>query len=361
MKSKGDFDIALFTRYSSMGASSRVRLLQYKKNFEAKNVKVTLVPFFSDTQLQQSYDYGRYSLVTIFRCYLTRAIKIIQNRKKLIIIEKELFPYVPFFLENLFLKSKYIVDIDDAIHIQYQSSDNFLVRFFLGDKIKKIIANSSSVIAGSNSLVAYANLCNASRVLYVPSAVPIEKINTNLANIIEDEICICWIGSPSTSKYIEILRDFIYKASNDFNSKFLFIGAKKESFKNPLKGNIDFIPWNQKEEYDLISKCHIGIMPLPKGDFEDGKCAYKLIQYMSCGLPVLASPVGENNKVVKQGYNGFLCNHSDEWLSSLSLLLNKKTLLTMGNNSFDEYKNNFTAKDAFSKIMNELYVIREGN
>jgi glycosyltransferase involved in cell wall biosynthesis len=61
-------------------------------------------------------------------------------------------------------------------------------------------------------------------------------------------------------------------------------------------------------------------MPLADGPWERGKCGYKLIQYMACGLPVVASPVGVNREIVEHGVNGFLADTADEWVRALAML-----------------------------------------
>ena len=53
-------------------------------------------------------------------------------------------------------------------------------------------------------------------------------------------------------------------------------------------------PWHETTEVAEIQRFDVGIMPLPDEPFERGKCGYKLIQYMACGLPVIASPIGVN-------------------------------------------------------------------
>jgi glycosyltransferase involved in cell wall biosynthesis len=65
----------------------------------------------------------------------------------------------------------------------------------------------------------------------------------------------------------------------------------------------------------------IGIMPLPDSSFAKGKCGYKLIQYMACGLPVIASPVGVNCAMIQHGKNGYLARTTAEWIECLSALL----------------------------------------
>jgi glycosyltransferase involved in cell wall biosynthesis len=67
-------------------------------------------------------------------------------------------------------------------------------------------------------------------------------------------------------------------------------------------------------------------MPLVDSDWEQGKSGYKLIQYMACGKPVVASPVGVNNVIVKNGVNGYLAKNQDEWVEALALLLRNQAL-----------------------------------
>ena len=61
-------------------------------------------------------------------------------------------------------------------------------------------------------------------------------------------------------------------------------------------------------------------MPLHPGPFEEGKCGYKLVQYMACGLPVIASPVGVNSRIVEPGITGFLASSTEEWVKALVTL-----------------------------------------
>ena len=53
-----------------------------------------------------------------------------------------------------------------------------------------------------------------------------------------------------------------------------------------------FENWSQERETDLLPRCHAGIMPLTDDEFSRGKSAFKLIQYLASGLPLIASPVG---------------------------------------------------------------------
>ena len=78
--------------------------------------------------------------------------------------------------------------------------------------------------------------------------------------------------------------------------------------------------WSEQTEVESIKKLDIGVMPLRDGPFERGKCGYKLIQYMACGLPVVASPVGVNTTLVEHGVNGFLATSLGEWESALRTL-----------------------------------------
>jgi glycosyltransferase involved in cell wall biosynthesis len=64
----------------------------------------------------------------------------------------------------------------------------------------------------------------------------------------------------------------------------------------------------------------VGIMPLPDAPWERGKCGYKLIQYMACAKPVVASPVGVNRQLVEPGVNGYLATTPADWTRALNQL-----------------------------------------
>ena len=77
---------------------------------------------------------------------------------------------------------------------------------------------------------------------------------------------------------------------------------------------------------DAIQTMDIGVMPLPDTAWARGKCGYKLIQYMACGLPVVASPVGVNKEIVEHGVNGFIAESDEEWRSAIETLLSDADL-----------------------------------
>ena len=86
------------------------------------------------------------------------------------------------------------------------------------------------------------------------------------------------------------------------------------------------VAWSEATEIKEILGLDIGIMPLANTLWEQGKCAYKLLQIMAAGRPVIASPVGANCKVVQHGTNGFLADSTHEWITALRALIDDSAL-----------------------------------
>jgi glycosyltransferase involved in cell wall biosynthesis len=86
-------------------------------------------------------------------------------------------------------------------------------------------------------------------------------------------------------------------------------------------------------------------MPLQDSAFARGKCAFKLIQYMAAGLPVVASPVGANCEVVQDGTNGFLARTDEDWTWRLRQLLDDAGLRErMGENGRAVVRKSYSAQ-----------------
>ena len=106
-------------------------------------------------------------------------------------------------------------------------------------------------------------------------------------------------------------------------ANFRAIGASLE----PIHADgFENIPWSESEEISLINSLDIGIMPLHDDPWTRGKCGYKLIQYMACGIPVVASPIGVNTSIVHHGVNGFLASTEEEWSESINRLVSNPRL-----------------------------------
>jgi glycosyltransferase involved in cell wall biosynthesis len=106
----------------------------------------------------------------------------------------------------------------------------------------------------------------------------------------------------------------------EHNARFLVVGAGHAAEGDTFPG-MELREWSEASEIADVQAMDIGIMPLLDRPFERGKSGYKLIQYMACGLPVVASPVGVNSEIVAEGLNGFLAANNDGWRQALSTLI----------------------------------------
>ena len=174
---------------------------------------------------------------------------------------------------------------------------------------------------------------------------------------IDTKINIGWIGTPVTSKFLKVLIPLFKELKQEFDINFTFIGALQEDFKYEF---IKCVNWHEDLEVELIQSFDIGIMPLGESFFEKGKCGYKLIQYMACGLPVVASPIGENKFIVDHTKNGYLASTIDDWKNYLTKLISDKDLRNnLGQEGYKKINDNYTIASQTPKLIKVLTSIHE--
>ena len=320
--------ILLLSRYSKVGASSRLRSYQYLPSLKANNIEILVLPFFGDNYLKSIRNGTRKPIFSILFYYLFRFLQLVKHRSTdLIWVEYEIFPWLPYFIENFFLKADtpVIADYDDAIFHRYDLNNKSFVRIFLGKKITKIMQSSRVVIVGNQYLREYAIAAGSKEVVSLPTVIDLIRYIPK-APFNDELFKVGWIGSPTTSKYLNLIRPVMDQLNEDGNMCLILIGAGHF--------DLDRIPnrvykWSESTEVAAISEFDVGIMPLPDNAWERGKCGYKLIQYMACGKPVVASPVGANKEIVEHGVNGFLAESKEEWLKALTMLRDNPDLRTI--------------------------------
>jgi glycosyltransferase involved in cell wall biosynthesis len=317
--------VLYLTKYSRNGASSRLRSYQYFPFLEASGISVTVSPFFDEDYLIHLYSVQSIAKSKLLNFYLKRFFILFSIHKyDKIVIEKELFPYFFSWFERILqlFNFNYIVDYDDAIFHNYDLSHSKLVRFFLKNKINNVMKYSGCVVAGNSYLAKRAKDSGAKKIVILPTVIDVDLYRAK-NNYTSSKIVIGWIGSPSTFKYIKNSKSVFSKILQKYNVELHIIGATEDL---GLGTNVKYLKWTEESEVDLISQFDIGIMPLENTPWELGKCAYKLIQYMGCSIPVVASAVGMNNEVVDEGINGFLVQSEEQWLDRLNQLIEDSAL-----------------------------------
>lgn len=346
--------IAFYTKYTSLGASSRLRSVQYFDFFEREGFTVTHYPLFGRKYLLALYKGSKKTIFYLILGYLKRFFSLFfVFRYDFIFIEKELFPYFPALFEIGLAKTTrgYIVDYDDAIFHKYDLNHNILVRAFLRNKIDLVMKNSRCVLAGNSYLASRAKEAGAKKVIIVPTSVDVERY-VRIRHINSSFFLLGWIGSPSTFKYVERLLPLFYEIKEKYPHFYVnIIGATQ------THSQIDFIryiPWSESSEVDEITKFDVGLMPLLSSPWELGKCSYKLIQYMACSVAVLASPVGMNTEIVTNGYNGFLVNDY-EWFSYIeNYILDRSLAERHGKNGRTLVESRFGTVQNFNLIKHSI-------
>lgn len=347
--------VLFLTKYTALGASSRMRTFQYLRYYEAAGIACTVSSFFNDAYLHNLYG-GKPSRWSLFNFYLKRFLVLLTVFKyDKVYIEKEIFPYSPPFAEWLLFRcgKDYLVDYDDAIFHNYDHNSNFIIRTFLKNKIDIVMKHAEVVFAGNSYLANRAEKAGAKKVVVVPTVVDLKRYVPLPLSINDKKFIIGWIGTKTTfEKHLLSIKDWLIKAQNHFNIEIHIIGITSNNVF--LGDHVKYVPWTEETEVEAICNIDVGIMPLRHSPWEEGKCAYKIIQYMACEKAVIASDVGVNAEVCLNGETGFLADTEEEFLAALRYLINNKTSReNMGKKGRTLVENSFNIEKT-SKVMTEL-------
>jgi glycosyltransferase involved in cell wall biosynthesis len=213
---------------------------------------------------------------------------------------------------------KVIYEFDDAIVFRSQSESpdpqpQRLKRF------NRTIACADLVIAGNQVLADLARDSGADNIEIIPTGLDTSRYTPRVHEHEVGQIRLVWIGSASTLKQLRQFTEMLDSLSWELPDVMLRVIADDELVTENLP--VENLPWSREEEARMITECDIGIAPLPDTPFARGKCAFKVLQYMASGLPVVSSPIGANAEYVNDYDNGLIAYDDRQWVDNIAQLV----------------------------------------
>jgi glycosyltransferase involved in cell wall biosynthesis len=349
-------EIIFFTKYSNKGPSSRYRTFNYLPFFE-KKYDIKVYSLFDDQYIDILYSVSRkISPFYVINSYFKRIFQLLTISKKnnIVVIEYELFPYFFPIFEYLlkWRRVKFVLDYDDAIFHNYDSSSNKIVKYLFSNKLANISKIANHIITGSPYLTKYFLQFNKC-VTEIPTSIQFEKY-TNINNIInlDNSFTIGWLGSNSTSQNLIYLIPVFQKISVKYpNVIFAFCGISNDVISNFKNINFTITDWSLSNELQFLHNIQVGIMPLELNKFNNGKCGFKLIQYMAMGKPTISTPLEANVKIDHENGNLF-ANTQEEWYKSFeNIIQNYDNYKNIGYKNIEIVKNEYSIEHNHKKYL----------
>jgi glycosyltransferase involved in cell wall biosynthesis len=313
------------------GAGCRFRIAQYVPWLRDAGFDVTIRSFYTPEFFHLVYRHGHYlrKSASFFGLLARRVRDLVDlGDYDLVFLYREAIPIGPPLVEWIVAARgiPIVYDFDDAIFLPAVSDANKAISFLkYPGRVAQILRRSRRVTVGNEFLAAYARRHNRA-VTMIPTAVDTDRFapRRDAPATGARELVVGWIGSPTTFPYLEQLAGILRQVAERHPFTLKVSGAGRPVRFPGL--HVADVPWSLADEVHLFNTCDIGVYPLTDDEWAKGKCGFKAIQFMACGVPVVAAGFGVNREIVTDGENGFLATTPGEWVEKLERLLSDPEL-----------------------------------
>lgn len=233
--------------------------------------------------------------------------------------KKGLNPLDAFCLRRY--SKKIIYHFDDAIMYSPKNPESHSSPHFRS--FRRSVKLADTVIAASSYLAKHALKFNPN-VIVLPTGIKISDYQSDCPHENDGKIRLVWIGSESTLSYLEQLKPVFEEIGSRYDNVILRIIG--DDFFDLQNMEVEKRKWSKETRAFDLATADIGLAPLPDNRFTRGKCSFKVLEYSSAGLPVIASPVGTNPDHIIDGNTGFLADNATQWIDKIVRLIENPDL-----------------------------------
>jgi len=248
-----------------------------------------------------------------------RLFKRAMNYDGVFLHKKTLNPFDSYYLKKY--ARKIIYDFDDAIMFDNKRPEKTHSK--RQSSFRRTVRLADLVIAGNVYLAGHAKLFNPA-VEILPTGLDITAYQLQKPALNDGKIRLVWIGSRPTMPNLKQIAPALEEIGMRFDNVVLRLIS--DEFLDLRNMKVEKYLWTQQDEAANLVSCDIGLAPLIDNAFTKGKCGFKVLQYAAAGLPAVASPVGVNAELVRDGINGYHAVSARDWVEKISSLVKNAPL-----------------------------------
>jgi len=243
-----------------------------------------------------------------------------------------------------------LYDSDDRIWLRPGKPYGWLTRLRIKLRLQQIARHADRCIA-ANGIIADDLRQHGADPVVIPMALdgniwfPPEKR--------EGPLTVGWTGSPVSLQYLEPIRPAMVATQHAHHEVHWQIHCGKDPAWGDLK--YEHIPYIPGHEPATVRGFDIGLLPLPDGEFAQGKSPIKALQYFACGVAVIHSPIGSTIELTQNNTLGLSAPLPSAWQSSLDQLICDKPLRSrLGENAKLRFAAHHELNAVYSRFRNQL-------
>ena len=319
--------------HGSTTPSFRVRVLLLRPELLRYGVRLEPRPLFTQNEIEAFSGAELRQRVTVLlgaRRRLARKLSESQDEHGVALIQRQADFLPSLGLERRAAAGRRLVwDVDDAIWLDAsaEAGGHRLARVKgTARKVRWLASHADRVVVANAYLADYLSRYS-SQVAIVPSVVETRAVRPRRHDD-RAELILGWIGSSTTAPYLVSLRGGLSRVARELPDRsltLLLVGGT-----TPIGAGyaVESVPWSAESEQEALARIDVGLMPMPDNPWTRGKSAYKALQYMAAGIPVVGDDVGVAASVIEPGKGGFVVRGEDEWVEALLTLAKDLPLRT---------------------------------
>jgi glycosyltransferase involved in cell wall biosynthesis len=315
--------------YPVEAAATRYRLAQYVAPLRERGIELEVRPFLDSRLFASLYRKDRLArnAAGLARAALGRVFDVgAARRADVVLVQREAMMFGPPVVEYLstHLRGRPLVlDLDDATYVAYTSPTYGRLASALKwfSKTDDLIRWARVVTCGSRAVAEYVT-AKGGRAVFVPTVVDTDLFRPATRGKDDDATTpvVGWVGTHSTFPYLESIFPALEELARAHVFRLKIVGAGRDAVK--VAGvEVENLPWELGREVEDFRSFDVGLYPLLPSDWAAGKSGFKSVQYMSVGVPFVATPLGATAEIGEAGETHFLATTHDEWRDALARLV----------------------------------------